>query len=406
MTSPIYNVYKRIEIRPYRGEGPWLFDEDGKRYLDFTSGIGVTGLGHAHPHLVAALTEQAGRLWHSSNIFPIPPGEKLAQRLVDATFGETVFFTNSGAEAVECALKTARRYHFANGHPERYRIVTMEGAFHGRTLATIAAAGKVRVEGGEGHNQPGNPELYGYGLPLPGFDIVPFDDLDAFRAAITEETAGIMVEPIQGEGGIRALPAKTLQALRKICDEHGILLILDEVQCGTGRTGTFFYHEQAGITPDILALAKGIGGGFPLGACIATAEAAKGMVPGTHGSTYGGNFLAMAVGNAVLDILLSDGFLDQVKAMGAYLEEQLQALAARRGDVYTGVRGVGLMQGLQCGPQNIMLNAQLRKAGLLTVNAAGNVLRLLPPLIINTEHVDEAVAILDRVAADTASVSA
>jgi acetylornithine/N-succinyldiaminopimelate aminotransferase len=405
MTSPIYDVYKRVEVRPERGEGAYIWDETGKRYLDFTSGIGVVALGHAHPHLVEALTEQAATLWHVSNIFPITPGEKLAQRLADTTFADKIFFTNSGAEAVECAMKTARRFHFSQGNPERYRIITMEGAFHGRTLATIAAAGKAKVTPDNSHNQPGSPELYGYGPPLEGFDLVPFDDLDAFAAAITAETAAIMVEPIQGEGGIRALSLDTLRGLRDLCDQHGLLLILDEVQCGMGRTGTFFFHEQAGIAPDIMAVAKGIGGGFPLGACLATEWAAKGMTPGTHGSTYGGNFLAMAVGNAVLDIMLEDGFMENVREVGLYLAEQLQALSARHPTVYTGQRGVGLIQGVCCVPPNFELNAALRTAGLLTVNAAGNVLRLLPPLTIGKEHVDEAVALLDEVAANVSSVS-
>ena len=405
MTSPIFDVYKRVEVRPERGEGAYIFDEAGKRYLDFTSGIGVVALGHAHPHLVKALGDQAAKLWHISNIFPIPPGEKLAQRLTDICFADKVFFTNSGAEAVECAIKTARRYHFVNGNPERYRIITMEGAFHGRTLATIAAAGKAKVAADKSHNQEGSPELYGYGPPLEGFDVVPFGDMAAFAAAITPETAAIMVEPIQGEGGIRALSLDMLRELRGLCDEHGLLLILDEVQCGTGRTGTFFYHEQAGIAPDIVAVAKGIGGGFPLGACLSTADAAKGMTPGTHGSTYGGNFLAMAVGNAVLDVVLEDGFFEHVREIGDYLARELQALSARHPKVYTGHRGLGLIQGLTCAPPNHELNAALRKAGLLTVNAAGNVLRLLPPLIISKDHVDEAVALLDEVAAAFSPVS-
>jgi acetylornithine/N-succinyldiaminopimelate aminotransferase len=295
----LYKTFARAKLRFVKGEGSWLIDEKGARYLDFAAGIAVNSLGHSHPKLVEALKNQAENLWHVSNLYEVPGQEELADRLVAASFAEKVFFTNSGAEALECAIKTARRYHFVSGNPDRFRIITMEGAFHGRTLATIAAGGQAKY-------------LEGFGPKVDGFDQVAFGDIDAVKALIGEETAAILVEPVQGEGGIRPLGNEKLRALRQLCDDNGILLIFDEVQCGTGRTGKLFAHEWAGIEPDILAVAKGIGGGFPLGACLATNEAAKGMTPGTHGTTYGGNPLAMAVGNAVMEVVTEPGFLESV----------------------------------------------------------------------------------------------
>ena len=313
MITPVLPTYKRAPLAFDHGKGMRVYTEDGKEYLDFGAGVAVTSLGHAHPHLVEALTEQARKLWHTSNLYVIPGQEKLAHRLTEATFADTVFFTNSGAEALECAIKMARKFHAAKGAPERYRIITFEGAFHGRTLATIAAGGQAKY-------------LEGFGPKVEGFDQVPFGDEKALLAAITEATAGILIEPIQGEGGLRVLPPGKLKRLREIADEHGLLLILDEVQCGVGRTGKLFAHEWAGIKPDIMAIAKGIGGGFPVGACLATEEAAQGMTAGTHGSTFGGNPLAMAVGNAVLDVILADGFLDHVKKSGLALKQRLARL--------------------------------------------------------------------------------
>jgi acetylornithine/N-succinyldiaminopimelate aminotransferase len=302
--SPLFETYARADIAFDHGEGSWIVDTRGERYLDFGGGIAVSALGHAHPHLVETLREQAGKLWHTSNLYEVPEQRRLAQRLVDATFADKVFFTNSGAEALECAIKTARRYHYAKGHPERFRIITFEGAFHGRTLATIAAGGQPKY-------------LEGFGPKVEGFDQVPFDDMDALKAAITDETAALLIEPVQGEGGIRPVALSFLRDLRALCDDKGLLLIFDEVQSGMGRTGKLFAHEWAGIEPDIMAVAKAIGGGFPMGACLATEEAASGMVPGVHGTTYGGNPLAMAVGNAVLDVILADGFLEGVHGQGA-----------------------------------------------------------------------------------------
>ena len=382
MITPILPTYNRVDLVFERGEGAWLFTKDGQRYLDFTAGIAVNVLGHAHPHLVAALTEQAGKLWHLSNIFRIEGGERLAARLVEATFADTMFFTNSGAEALECAIKMARKYHSVSGHPERYRIVTFEGAFHGRTLATIAAGG--------------NPKyLEGFGPAMPGFDQVPFGDLEAVKAAIGPETGAILIEPVQGEGGVRTAPWAFLRALRQLCDEKGLLLILDEVQCGVGRTGKFFAHEWAGITPDIMAVAKGIGGGFPVGACLATEEAAKGMTAGTHGSTYGGNPLAMSVANAVLDVVLADGFLDGVLAATTRLRQRLAELKDRHPAVIAEVRGEGLLIGLRTVVPNTDLIAAMREEHLLAPAASENVVRLLPPLTIGEAEIDAAFDRLD-----------
>ncbi|MAS11927.1 MAG: acetylornithine transaminase [Nitratireductor sp.] len=376
--SALYGTYARQPLAFERGEGCWIETAEGERYLDFAAGIAVNSLGHAHPHLVAALTEQAGKLWHVSNVYEIPGQARLGERLAENSFADKVFFTNSGAEALECAIKTARRYHHVNGQPERYRVITFEGAFHGRTLATIAAGGQAKY-------------LEGFGPKVEGFDQVPFDDTEALLKAIGPETAAILVEPIQGEGGVRPIPNASLRRLREICDRHGLLLILDEVQSGVGRTGKLFAHEWAEITPDLMAVAKGIGGGFPLGACLATAEAAKGMTPGTHGTTFGGNPLAMAVGNAVLDVVLADGFMDSISRKGLQFKQSLAAVADEFPDIIEGVRGEGLMLGIKCKVQNLRLLEALRDQKMLVVPAGDNVLRLLPPLIITEDEIREAV---------------
>ncbi|HEU4519570.1 MAG TPA: aspartate aminotransferase family protein [Microvirga sp.] len=382
MSSPLLPTYARADVSFERGEGPWLLGRDGERYLDFGAGIAVNALGHAHPHLVRALTEQAAKLWHTSNLYRIPEGERLAQRLVDATFADVVFFSNSGAEANEAAIKMARKYHAANGQPERFRIITFEGAFHGRTLATIAAGGQKKY-------------LEGFGPKVEGFDQVAFGDHDGLKAAITPETAAILIEPIQGEGGIRPVPTQCLRGLRQLCDEHGLLLVFDEIQTGVGRTGRLFAHEWAGISPDIMAIAKGIGGGFPLGACLATAEAAKGMTVGTHGTTFGGNPLAMAVGNAVLDVVLAPGFLDHVRQVGLALRQRLAELKDRHPAVIAEIRGEGLMMGLRTHVANTDLIAAARGQHLILIAAGDNVVRLLPPLIITEADVAEAFSRLD-----------
>ncbi len=374
---PLYDTYNRAALRFERGKGVWLITEDGDRYLDFAAGIAVNSLGHSHPHLVETLKAQADKLWHLSNVYEIPGQEKLAQRLVDATFADKVFFTNSGAEALECAIKTARRYHYVSGHPERFRIVTFEGAFHGRTLATIAAGGQAKY-------------LEGFGPKVEGFDQVPFGDEAALRAAITDETAAILLEPVQGEGGLRGFPEEFLRLIRRICDEKGLLLILDEVQTGVGRTGKFFAHEWAGVKPDVMAVAKGIGGGFPMGACLATAEAAKGMTAGVHGTTYGGNPLAMAVGGAVLDVVLADGFLEKVQETALVLKQGLASIVDRYPDVVSEIRGRGLLIGLKCVVPNVNLIQALRDERLLSVGAGDNVVRLLPPLVTTPDEAREA----------------
>jgi acetylornithine/N-succinyldiaminopimelate aminotransferase len=371
--TPLYQTYNRAPLRFERGEGVWLVTESGERYLDFAAGVAVNSLGHAHPHLVEALKAQAEKLWHVSNLYDVPGQETLGRRLTEATFADRVFFTNSGAEALECAIKTARRYHFTKGHPEKFHIITMEGAFHGRTIATIAAGGQEKY-------------LEGFGPKAPGFDQVPFGDIDAVKATISDATAAILVEPVQGEGGIRAIAVEMLRELRAICDEHDLLLILDEVQSGVGRTGKFFAHEWAGITPDIMAVAKGIGGGFPLGACLATEEASIGMKAGTHGSTYGGNPLAMAVGNAVLDVVLADGFLDQVRDVALVFRQGLASLQDRFPDVIAEIRGEGLMLGIKAKGPNTDLLMAMRDQHLLGVPAGDNVIRLLPPLVTTAEE--------------------
>ncbi|MFD1197871.1 aspartate aminotransferase family protein [Brucella gallinifaecis] len=377
--QPLYDTYNRAALRFERGEGIWLITESGERYLDFAAGIAVNSLGHSHPHLVKTLKDQADKLWHLSNLYEIPGQEKLGQRLVDATFADKVFFTNSGAEAIECAIKTARRYHFVNGNPERFRIITFEGAFHGRTLATIAAGGQAKY-------------LEGFGPKVDGFDQVPFGDEAALRAAITDETAAILLEPVQGEGGLRAFPEEFMRLIRQICDEKGLLLILDEVQTGVGRTGKLFAHEWSGITPDIMAVAKGIGGGFPMGACLATLEAAKGMVAGVHGTTYGGNPLAMAVGNAVLDVVLADGFLENVQETALTMKQGLASIIDRYPNVVSEVRGRGLLMGIKCVVPNGNLIQALRDENFLSVGAGDNVVRLLPPLVTTPEEAREALA--------------
>jgi acetylornithine/N-succinyldiaminopimelate aminotransferase len=383
-------TYGRADLAFERGEGPYLFATNGRRYLDFCGGIAVDILGHAHPHLVEALREQAGKLWHVSNLYRIPEQERLADRLAETSFADMMFFCNSGAEAVEGGIKLCRKYHSANGNPDRWRIITCTGSFHGRTLATIAAAGNEK-------------HLSGFGPKTDGFDIVPFGNLNILRQAITSETAAILVEPIQGEGGIHPAAMEYLRGLREVADEYGLLLMFDEVQCGVGRTGRLWAHEWSGITPDVMAIAKGIGGGFPVGAFLATAEAAKGLTPGTHGSTFGGNPLAMTVANAVLDVVLKDGFFEHVENIGKYLVERLETVVAKHGTVFKDVRGVGLMQGIVCEADCIKVMNQLYEEGLLTVIAAENVLRLLPPLIIEESHVDEAVDCLDRAATALAS---
>lgn len=378
MTSSLLPTYARFNLAFERGEGAWLYVANGDKYLDFGAGIAVVSIGHSHPHLVEALIDQGRKLWHVSNLFEVPQAEKLGARLAAASFADLAFFTNSGTEAMEGAIKTARRHQFVSGHPERYRIITFQGAFHGRTLASVAAGG--------------NPKyLEGFGPPLEGFDQVPFGDLAAAKAAITRETAAIMIEPVQGEGGIRVASPDFLEALRALCDAHGLLLIFDEVQSGMGRTGKLFAHQHSRITPDIMGLAKGIGGGFPLGAFLTTRAVGACMTPGTHGTTYGGNPLATAVGNALLDVVLADGFLDHVAKTGAGFGQGLGELQKRYPDVIEAVRGMGLMFGLRVvGPVGDFVNAALAE-GLITIPASDNVVRLLPPL--NVTEVEVALAL-------------
>ncbi len=390
--TAVMQTYGRIPIAFERGEGAYLISTDGKRYLDGAGGIAVVSMGHSHPKLVAALTEQVERLWHVSNLYEIPGQSRYAERLTAACFADAVFFCNSGAEAMEGAIKIARKYHAVNGDGERYRAVTLEGSFHGRTLATLGAA----------HNPK---HLEGFGPPAEGFDIVPPNNLNELRAAIGPQTAAIIAEPVQGEGGIRPLDTDYLQALRATADEFGVLLVLDEVQTGFGRTGKLFAHEWAGITPDVMACAKGIASGFPCGAILATEKVAAAMTPGTHGSTFGGNPLAMAAANATLDILLEDGFLAEVERIGALLGDGLIALAERYPDVIQSVRGRGLMLGMvvQAPHTNGALGDRAREHGLLTVVAGENVLRLLPPLTIREPEVEDALAALDKACADLQS---
>ncbi|MBO1907354.1 aspartate aminotransferase family protein [Microvirga sp. 3-52] len=386
MTSPLLPTFARAELSFEKGEGPWLYGRDGERYLDFGAGIAVNALGHAHPHLVKALTEQASKIWHSSNLFQIPEGERLAQRLVDSTFADFVFFANSGAEANEAAIKMARRYHYVNGNPERFHIVTFEGAFHGRTLGTIAAGGQAKY-------------LEGFGPKVQGFDQVPPEDLEALKAVIGPHTAALMIEPIQGEGGVRSVSNAFLRELRALCDSQGLLLIFDEIQTGVGRTGKLFAYEWSGVTPDIMTVAKGIGGGFPMGACLATAEAGKGLTLGTHGTTFGGNPLAMAVGNAVLDVILEPGFLESVERKGLLLTQRLAELKDRHPNVIAEVRGQGLIMGLRTVVPNTDFVSAARDQKLIVIGAGDNVVRLLPPLIISEADLGEAIDRLDAACA-------
>jgi acetylornithine/N-succinyldiaminopimelate aminotransferase len=386
VASHLLPTYSRVDLAFERGEGAWLIAGNGDRYLDFTSGVAVNALGHAHPDLIKALTEQAQKVWHVSNLYRIPEGERLADRLCEATFADTVFFQNSGAEAIECAIKLTRKYQSASGKPERFRIVTFEGAFHGRTLAAIAATGNKKY-------------LEGFGPAVEGFDQVPFDDLDAVKKAIGPATAGILIEPVMGEGGVRVVSNGFLRALRELCDKHGLLLIFDEIQTGFGRTGDLFAYMHTGVTPDVMTIAKALGGGFPVGACLATADASKGMTAGTHGSTFGGNPLAMAVGNAVLDIMLKPGFMDHVRKMSLLMKQRLAEIKDRYGSVISEIRGEGLLIGLKAVvPAGELVDA-LRAEKMITVGAGDNVVRLLPPLIITEKEVGEAIDKIDRACA-------
>jgi acetylornithine/N-succinyldiaminopimelate aminotransferase len=378
-------TYARWEVEVDRGEGLYLHATDGRKFLDFTSGIGVTGLGHCHPQIVAAVSEQAKRLWHTSNLFRIPGQERLAQRLVENTFADTVFFGNSGAEACELAIKVVRKYQSETGHPERYRIIGCHGSFHGRTFATLAAAGNEAY-------------LKGFGPAMEGFDHVAFGNLNEMRAAVGKETAAIMVEPIQGEGGVRAAPEGYLRGLREIADEFGLLLAYDEVQCGMGRTGKLFAHEWESAPPDVMAIAKALGNGFPVGACLATERAAVGMVAGTHGSTFGGNPLAMAAGNAVLDVMLEPGFLSRVEAMAERLRTRVEMLVGTYPKLFAELRGSGLLLGIRCIVPAADFVAKLRQNGLLTLTAGENVLRILPPLIVGEREIDVALDVMNKVA--------
>ncbi|QNM82851.1 aspartate aminotransferase family protein [Sphingomonas sabuli] len=384
--TPLMPVYPRCEVRPVRGEGVYLYGENGEQYLDFASGIAVNLLGHGHPHLTKAIQNQAAQLMHVSNLYGSPQGERLAQRLVDLTFADTVFFTNSGAEAVECAIKTARRYHHAKGQPHKHDLITFSNAFHGRTMATISATNQEKLRDG-------------FAPLLPGFKVVEFDNLDAALAAVDDHTAGFLIEPVQGEGGIRPASKEFIQGLRKACDDNDLMLVFDEVQCGMARTGTLFAYEQYGVEPDILASAKGIGGGFPLGACLATEKAAQGMVIGTHGSTYGGNPLAMAAGEAVLDVVANDEFLAHVRQMGDRLRAALEQMIPNHDGLFDSVRGMGLMLGIKMKTDSRAFVNWLRGQGLLAVAAGDNVMRVLPPLVIDDNHIREFVDRLSQAAA-------
>ncbi len=382
MIPSVLPTYSRAPLHFVKGEGTWLIEADGRRFLDLGAGIAVNALGHAHPALVQALTEQAQKLWHVSNLYEIPQQQALADKLVAASFADTVFFTNSGTESCELAVKMARKYWYEKGHPEKTTILTFEGSFHGRSSAGIAAAGSEKM-------------TKGFAPLLPGFKHVPWADHDALHAAIDDSVGAILIEPVQGEGGIRPLPDQCLKGLRALCDEKGLLLILDEVQCGVSRTGRLFAHEWAGVTPDIMMVAKGIGGGFPLGAVLATEEAASGMTAGTHGSTYGGNPLACAVGCAVMDIVSTPEFLETVNARAGFLRQKLEGLVAAHPDVFEGVRGMGLMLGLKCKVAPVDMVKAGYECGVITVPAADNVVRLLPPLNISKDEISEAVNRLD-----------
>jgi acetylornithine/N-succinyldiaminopimelate aminotransferase len=385
--TPLMPVYPRSPVRPVRGEGVYLYGENGERYLDFAAGIAVNLLGHGHPHLTRTIQEQAATLMHVSNLYGSPQGEALAQRLVDLTFADTVFFTNSGAEAVECAIKTARRYHFASGRPEKHNLITFSNAFHGRTIATISATDQAKLRDG-------------FAPLLTGFTVVGFNDLDAALGAVDENTAGFLLEPIQGEGGIRVGTHEFLSGLRTACDEHDLMLVFDEVQCGVARTGQLYAYQHYGIEPDILATAKGIGGGFPMGACLATEKAAAGMVIGTHGSTFGGNPLAMAAGQAVFDVVANEEFLAGVRERGERLRAALEQMIPNHDHLFDSVRGVGLMLGIKMKADSRAFVTYLRTKGLLTVSAGDNVVRVLPPLNIEESHIREFVETLSAAAAE------
>ncbi|MDE3174523.1 MAG: aspartate aminotransferase family protein [Pseudomonadota bacterium] len=387
MSSAIVPTYARADLTFERGDGSWLTTVEGERYLDFGAGIAVVSLGHSHPHLVETLTRQGSKLWHTSNLFQMPEGERLARRLVEATFADLVFFANSGAEANEAAIKMARRRQYVDGHAERFRVLTFEGAFHGRTLATIAAGGQAKY-------------LEGFGPKVDGFDQIPITDLKAVEAALTPESAAILIEPIQGEGGVRAVPPAFLRGLREICDRRGLSLIFDEVQTGVGRTGKLFAYEHVGVAPDILTAAKGLGGGFPVAACLATADAARGLTAGVHGTTFGGNPLAMAIANAVLDVVLAPGFLENVARLGILAKQKLAGLKDAHPSVIEDVRGEGLMIGLKLRMPPGDFAALARQRRLLTIPAGDNTLRLLPPLTISDGELDEAVARLDGACVD------
>jgi len=385
--TPLMPVYPRSPVRPVRGEGIYLYGENGEKYLDFAAGIAVNLLGHGHPYLTRAIQDQAATLMHVSNLYGSPQGEAFAKRLCDNTFADTVFFTNSGVEAVECAIKTARRYHYAKGNPHKHNLITFSNAFHGRTMATISATDQPKM-------------IDGFAPLLPGFTVVEFNDLDSALAAIDENTAGFLVEPIQGEGGIRPATHEFLAGLRAACDEHDLILIFDEVQCGVARTGQLYAYQHYGITPDVMASAKGIGGGFPMGACLATEQAAAGMVIGTHGSTYGGNPLAMAAGQAVFDIVANEEFLANVRLKGERLRSALEQMIPNHDDLFESVRGVGLMLGIKMKTDSRAFVTYLRTRGILTVAAGDNVVRVLPPLVIEEEHIREFVEGLSAAAAD------
>ncbi len=385
--TPLMPVYPRSPVRPVRGEGVYLYGEQGERYLDFAAGIAVNLLGHGHPHLTKAIQDQAATLMHVSNLYGSPQGEAFAKRLTDLTFADTVFFTNSGVEAVECAIKTARKYHSAKGNPEKHTLITFSNAFHGRTMGTISATDQAKM-------------IDGFAPLLPGFKVVPFNDLDAALAAVDENTAGFLVEPIQGEGGIRPASHEFLAGLRAACDEKDLMLVFDEVQCGVARTGHLYAYQYYGIEPDIMASAKGIGGGFPMGACLATEKAASGMVFGTHGSTYGGNPLAMAAGQAVFDVVANDEFLAEVRQKGERLRSALEQMIPNHDHLFDSVRGVGLMLGIKMKTESRPFVNYLRTKGLLTVAAGDNVVRVLPPLIIEESDIREFVDTLSAAAAE------
>jgi acetylornithine/N-succinyldiaminopimelate aminotransferase len=386
LSSAIVPTYARADLTFDHGEGAWLTTVEGERYLDFGAGIAVVSLGHSHPHLVEALNRQGAKLWHTSNLFQMPEGEKLARRLADASFADLVFFANSGAEANEAAIKMARRRQYVDGHPERFRVLTFEGAFHGRTLATIAAGGQAKY-------------LEGFGPKVEGFDQIAITDLAAVEAALGPESAAILIEPVQGEGGVRLVPTPFLRGLREICDRRGLMLIFDEVQTGVGRSGKLFYYELVGVTPDILTSAKGLGGGFPIAACLATADAARGLTTGVHGTTFGGNPLAMAIGNAVLDVVLAPGFMENVERLGINAKQKLAGLKDAHPHVIEEVRGVGLMLGLKLKMPPGEFAALVRAEHMLTIPAGDNTLRLLPPLTIADSELDEAVNRLDKACA-------